>query len=212
MKSSINFLSSIFRKIKNKIRRDSSPKNDEIFADLESLGKANQKIERFREIISDPINLLIEKCPEAGYIDKSNNVILHNCLRTPRDGPYSYYGDFSDIFILNRGVHEPLDEYCFQELIKVLQKKNKKEFYILELGCYWAHYASWFKAKLPNSKCYLVEAGINGYECGKETFRRNNMEGVFLNEKVCSTGFTVDNFFKRYSEINSIDLLHSDIQ
>ena len=38
------------------------------------------------------------------------------------------------------------------------------------------------------------------------------MEGVFLNEKVWSTGFTVDNLFKRYSEINSIDLLHSDIQ
>jgi len=50
-------------------------------------------------------------------------VILHNGIRVPVGGELACYGEFSDILVINRGVHEPLEEYCFQELL-VAFKQN----------------------------------------------------------------------------------------
>src|ERR1700756_3030309 len=41
---------------------------------------------RFREVISDPLNLLIERVPMAGFVD-GDQVYLHNGLRVPVAGP-----------------------------------------------------------------------------------------------------------------------------
>ena len=49
----------------------------------------NDFIGRFREIISDPLNLLIQRVPNAGMIE-DNNVLLHNGIKVPLSGPYSY--------------------------------------------------------------------------------------------------------------------------
>jgi hypothetical protein len=46
---------------------------------------------RFREIISDPLNLLIERVPMAGVV-QGNEVVLHNGNRVPLSGPAAYYG------------------------------------------------------------------------------------------------------------------------
>jgi hypothetical protein len=74
---------------------------------------------RFREIIADPVNLLIDRHPLAGCVD-DGKVILHNGLKVPASGPFAYYGDFSKILVTNRGVHEPLEEFCFQEVLKAI--------------------------------------------------------------------------------------------
>ena len=74
---------------------------------------------RFREVISDPLNLLIERVPMAGFLD-GNQVYLHNGLRVPVAGPGAYYGPFSQLLVINRGVHEPLEEFVFQEVLKCL--------------------------------------------------------------------------------------------
>jgi hypothetical protein len=62
---------------------------------------------RFREVISDPLNLLIERVPEAGFLE-GNEVCLHNGNRVPAAGTGAYYGQFSTLLVLNRGVLEPL--------------------------------------------------------------------------------------------------------
>ena len=59
---------------------------------------------RFREVVSDPLNLAIYRHPRAGFLD-DNFVYLHNGLRVPVCGPDSYYEKFSDILVINRGVH-----------------------------------------------------------------------------------------------------------
>ena len=76
---------------------------------------------RFREVISDPLNLLIHRVPLAGLVEK-NEVYLHNGNIVPLDGAGAYYGQFIQLLVLNRGVHEPLEEYAFQELLKNLPK------------------------------------------------------------------------------------------
>ena len=72
---------------------------------------------RFREVISDPLNILIKRDPLSGMVDKEGYVCLHNGNKVPISGENSYYGNFSQILVMNRGVHEPLEEFCFQDFI-----------------------------------------------------------------------------------------------
>ncbi|WP_245305619.1 MULTISPECIES: hypothetical protein [unclassified Bradyrhizobium] len=41
---------------------------------------------RFREIVSDPLNLLIERVPMAGHVE-GDQVYLHNGLKVPVSAP-----------------------------------------------------------------------------------------------------------------------------
>lgn len=188
--------------------------NIQKFSDPLLLGKASNSgtfyIERFREIISDPINILIKKVPEAGYVDKNNYVILHNGNRVPIRGDLSYYDKFSDILILNRGVHEPLEEYCFQEMLTKIKIKSP---IMVELGSYWAHYSMWLKKKIADSRCYLVEPDLKNLECGKNNFMINNFKGEFINDMIqpLEKGLTLDKFFLE-KKLISINILHADIQ
>mgnify|MGYP001208595651 CR=1 FL=1 len=181
-----------------------------IVADPENLGKAKNNYERFREIISDPLNLLIHRMPNAGYVNAKQEVILHNGNLVSIDINSSYYENFADILVINRGVHEPLEEFCFQELLS-LYKTEEKKLIMLELGAYWGHYSMWFKKKFPKANCILVEPDKKNFETGKKNFKLNGLEAEFINEFVSSQHFTVDNFINIHS-IKDIFLLHSDIQ
>jgi len=181
-----------------------------VIADKKNLGKADNYTERFREIISDPINLLIDRVPEAGYLNKNMEVTLHNGNLVSIDDKFAYYGIFSDILVINRGVHEPLEEFCFQELIR-LTSNNTNNLTMIELGSYWGHYSMWFKKKLPGSRCILIEPEKINLEIGKKNFDINNLKAEFINEFVSSKNFTVDKFLDE-SSLESIYLLHSDIQ
>ena len=57
----------------------------------------NDFLGRFREIISDPLNILIKRNSFAGMVDKHGYVYLHNGNKVPLSGENSYYGSFSNI-------------------------------------------------------------------------------------------------------------------
>jgi hypothetical protein len=83
-------------------------------------------LSRFREVISDPLNLLIHRVPLAGLVEK-NEVYLHNGNIVPLGGADAYYGQFSQSLVLNRGVHEPLEEIgriCFSRLAEKSSKNT----------------------------------------------------------------------------------------
>lgn len=178
------------------------------YADPNNLEKANLIVERYREIISDPLNILIERVPQAGYVDKDGNVFLHNGNRVPIRGEYAYYENFSDILIINRGVHEPLEEYCFQTVLKKLTKTRPV---MIELGSYWSHYSMWLINKHPGSICYMVEPDNINIESGKNNFKLNGYDGIFINSFVGNNHFIVDDFVSS-KKLNIIDILHADIQ
>jgi hypothetical protein len=179
-------------------------------ADFLSLEKAPPEnfVERFREVVSDPLNLLIKRIPSAGYIDKDHCIILHNGNRVPREGPGAYYDNFSDLLIINRGVHEPLEEYCFQQMLETLNHESPS---MIELGSYWAHYSMWIKKIKPAARCFMVESDEINLFAGKENFKRNGMEGVFIKDFVGENAFSIDQFFA-IQHIEKLDILHSDIQ
>jgi len=182
------------------------PRNN--YSNPDDLEKATCYIERYREIVSDPLNVLIRRVPDAGYITKAGCVILHNGNRVPIQGKYAYYKSFSDILIINRGVHEPLEEYCFQS---VLEKINSSAPVMIELGAYWSHYSMWLKRRYPSSVCYMVEPDENNLECGRQNFKINGFDGVFVKALVGDGGFQLDRFVEDRG-LESIEILHSDIQ
>jgi hypothetical protein len=161
---------------------------------------------RFREIVSDPLNLAIQRHPLAGFIE-GDSVILHNGNRVPATGEAAYYGSFSQILIINRGVHEPLEEYVFQEVLKVLSPSPT----MLELGAYWGHYSMWLKATRPQASVHMVEPVPLNIKAGKENFARNGFQGIFIESFVGNGHFKVDDYLYR-NNIAVLDVLHSDIQ
>ena len=161
---------------------------------------------RFREVISDPLNLLIERVPRAGIVE-GNEVYLHNGNRVPISGVGSYYGQFSQLLIINRGVHEPLEEYVFQEVLKRLPASPQ----MIELGAYWAHYSMWLKKVRPKATTIMVEPNPTNLAVGRANFSRNGFDGDFLQAAVAAGGWELDPFLKSRS-ISHLDILHVDIE
>jgi hypothetical protein len=161
---------------------------------------------RFREIVSDPLNVLIERDPRAGIVE-DGLVWLHNGNRVPVEGRTAYYGRFSDVLVINRGVHEPVEEYVFQEVLRVMPDEPT----MLELGAYWGHYSMWMKLRRPRSRVFLVEPEGRNLEAGRANFARHGYEGTFIQAFVGEGKFEVDNFMREqgYPRLN---ILHSDIQ
>jgi hypothetical protein len=174
------------------------------------LNKAHPEnfIDRYREVVSDPINLLISRVKNAGYLNQDNTVTLHNGNRVSIAGEFSYYDDYSNILIINRGVHEPLEEFCFQETLK---KINQDSPVIIELGSYWAHYSMWFLQKFPNGIAHLVEPYINNMNAGINNFKINGFSGNFINQGVGKNDFEIDRFIDE-NQIERVTVLHCDIQ
>ena len=164
---------------------------------------------RWREIISDPLNLLIERHINSGLVDQDGYVYLHNGNKVALGGEYSYYLDFSKVLVFNRGVHEPLEEFCFQSMLK---KITAQKPVMIELGSYWAHYSMWFKKRFPNADCFMVEESNQGLDAGRHNFLMNNISnGEFILSKVGNDGFKIDDFAKEQN-FEEVSVLHSDIQ
>ncbi len=162
---------------------------------------------RFREIVSDPLNVLIERHRLAGYVNDEGMIVLHNGNLVPAEGEHAYCGNFSYILIINRGVHEPLEEYVFQELLKVIPEAPT----MLELGAYWGHYSMWLKRRRHLAKVYLVEPHEGNLQVGRSNFALNNLEGEFLSAFVGAGEFEVDTFLET-ERIARLNILHADIQ
>lgn len=161
---------------------------------------------RFREIISDPLNLVIRRDPRAGFVE-GNNVYLHNGLKVPLTGSNSYYGGYSSILVINRGVHEPLEEFVFQEALNRFPSSPL----MLELGAYWGHYSMWLKMARPDASVHLVEPELQNLNAGKHNFEQNGFIGEFTQAFVGKGNFGVDKYVAK-KNLHKIDILHCDIQ
>jgi hypothetical protein len=163
-------------------------------------------IARFREAISDPLNLLIDRVPQAGMME-GGEVYLHNGNRVAVTGPAAYYGVFAQLLVLNRGVHEPLEEYVFQEVLKRLPASPR----MIELGAYWAHYSMWLKKARSTATAIMVEPDPSNLAVGKANFARNGFDGEFIEAAVAKGDWELDPFL-RSRGISHVDVLHVDIQ
>lgn len=196
----------------NEIKNDENSFGDEYFTDdifkiLQNNSVVNKKgetfMDRFRDVISDPNNLFIKRSKFSGKLE--NNVItLHNDIKVY---DRCYYDDFSDILILNRGVHEPSEERSFGKVINHIRENGT----MIELGSYWAFYSMWFLKNIKNGKTFCIDSDENCLQSGIENFKLNNLEGDFTKSFIGYNGIDLTNFI-REKGIEFIDILHSDIQ
>ena len=161
---------------------------------------------RFREILADPLNILIRRHPKAGLVC-GDLVCLHNGHWVAHSGSGAYYGDFSAILGLNRGVHEPLEEFVFQELLDHLGPAPV----MIELGAYWGHYAMWLAQSRDDARVPLVEPDPVNLAAGRANFARNNHHGRFIQATVGHGAFTIDEWMAECG-LEELDILHVDIQ
>lgn len=171
-----------------------------------SKAKSGDFLGRFREIVSDPLNILIKRHPQAGMLE-GDDVVLHNGHRVPIRGDLSYYGDFSDILIINRGVHEPLEEYVFQQMLEHLPEDPS----MLELGAYWGHYSMWLKQVRPKAISHLVEPDEKRLASGRKNFAKNGYDAFFTQAFVGKGHFEVDQYLAD-TGLDRLTILHCDIQ
>lgn len=159
-----------------------------------------------------PDNEKIQGHPDGGKILK-NCQLMHNALKITLG---SYY-DYGNAVLLqeNKGIHEPQEEYVFQEVLKTLPS----EACMMELGSYWAFYSMWFAASIKKAKCIMIEPDPHKMNFGKLNFKLNKLTGTFdlafvdqyTNLKPSIPSYSVDHLFKKH-KINFLHILHSDIQ
>lgn len=167
---------------------------------------------RIGEVVKAPDNQKIEHVVDAGKIFPGYQ-LMHNGLKI-RLG--SYY-DFGNTALLeqNKGVHEPQEEYVFQEVLKAVRPGAA----MLELGSYWAFYAMWFHAEVARARCYMVEPDPYKMNFGKLNFAFNGMQGTFIEgfigaEKGQLSGvpvLSVDEIMQGQG-LDHLAILHADIQ
>jgi hypothetical protein len=141
-------------------------------------------------------------------------IVMHNGSRVHRDSYYGIYGQM--LLEKNRGVHEPQEELLFGDVIRSLKPRAT----MLELGAYWGFYSLWFHQAVNNAECWLIEPSAENLRYGKENFRANGARGNFHRAYIAEASgvhedqtpiVSVDEFVSD-RQIDSVDILHSDIQ
>jgi hypothetical protein len=160
--------------------------------------------DRFIDIMSDPNNIFIKRCENAGTIE-NECVILHNGIKVAKDG---YYGSFSKILVLNKGCHEPAEERMFELILQDIPENGT----MIELGSYWAFYTIWFHKVIKQARNYCIEPELQNLNLGKQNCLLNNVTNVdFTQGFVGKNNISISNFVLE-KKIDYIDILHSDIQ
>lgn len=167
---------------------------------------------RINLVVKSPDNNKINKVENAGKIF-SDYQLMHNGLKIHL-GSYYNLGN-SKLLEANSGIHEPQEEYCFQEVLKHLNHNAS----MLELGSYWSFYSMWFQQSIKNPVNIMVEPDPYKLFWGEKNFKLNNFRGTFVNAFISNQlnlksnppVMTVDYILFKY-KIDFLDILHSDIQ
>ncbi len=155
----------------------------------------------------------IPRHPGAGT-SRNGVLTMHNGLKVLS---FSYYGEGMRLLIeAARGVHEPQEEYLFQEVLKCVSPGST----MLELGAYWGFYSMWFHSVVPRARCLLVEPSAENLDLGRANFRLNKMQGTFIQAYVgelptsgalCQVVTSVDQLLAE-RKTDRLGILHADIQ
>jgi hypothetical protein len=175
--------------------------------------KITETWKRRAELVrQSPDNDRIHHIAGAGQIHHDHQV-MHNGLKISLA---SYY-DYGNTVLIrdNRGVHEPQEEYVFQEILKHMPEGGT----MLELGSFWAFYSMWFAHDVKNAQCYMVEPDPHKMNFGKLNFKLNGLKGTFDLGFIDGRGtlsapiptYTVDYLVAKH-RIPVLNILHSDIQ
>jgi len=169
-------------------------------------------LNRANKVLASSDNAFIPRVPDAGAI-KGGKQIMHNGLKIHLG---SYYGpEYSQLLLLNKGVHEPQEERVFAQVLPSLPAGSV----MIEMGAFWSFYSMWFQKEVPQGISYMIEPDSFNIGQGQRNFHLNGFKGTFvqafIGEKNNRAGkiptIAIDDFVAE-NKIPFIHLLHSDIQ
>lgn len=170
--------------------------------------------ERIDDVLSCPDLNKIDKVPQAGSVI-NNCQIMHNGVMIFLGSYYGYGNAFAGMHQMlkySKGVHEPQEEYVFQEILKRINPGSS----MLELGSYWSFYSMWFNKTIKDAVNYMIEPDARCLYSGKKNFKLNKLKGNFfqyyLGDKVDSDKMITVDFFIEKNKISFLSILHADIQ
>lgn len=157
-------------------------------------------------------NNKIQHVRDAGKIFPGYQ-LMHNGIRITL-GSYYDYGN-THLLVENKGVHEPQEEYVFQQVLPFIREGGT----MMELGSYWAFYSLWFASVVKRARCMMIEPDPHKMNFGKLNFKLNALNGEFrlgfidgyTNEGPAIPFYNVDHLMKLF-RVDFLDILHSDIQ
>ena len=168
--------------------------------------------QRIKLATSCPDNQKISRIPAAGCLNEGC-LVMHNGVKV---GKESYYGIGNARLIqANAGVHEPQEEFVFQEVLKYVPEGAT----MIELGAYWGFYSLWFLREVGNSQAFLIEPEPANLDAGKSNFAINRLGADFthayVGQESSLNGQTrticMDDFILQ-KNLGKVTILHSDIQ
>lgn len=166
---------------------------------------------RIADVLASADNRHIPRVAQAGQLKKGIQT-MHNGIRVYAG---SYYGpEVTQMLVQAQGVHEPQEEYVFQEILKLIPTGGV----MLEMGSYWSFYSMWFQKEVKNAYNLMIEPEALNLKHGQRNFKLNKMTGIFeqgfigrsYSEGPIPT-FSVDYLVDRHN-LSHIHILHSDIQ
>jgi hypothetical protein len=198
--------------IMNPIRNYTLHKHYLSLLPLNELDKESKDLwlERIRKVKVSSDNAKINTISNSGKL-KDGKLTMHNGIVID---PLSYYGaPVMRMLMENNAIHEPQEEYVFQEVLKCMPENAT----MLELGCYWGFYSMWFASKIKGAKNFLID-NHDGIARAQSNFKMNGLKADFMtgyigkdNPESSITITNVDRICKEKG-ISFLDILHSDIQ
>ena len=171
---------------------------------------------RFREVVSDPNNARIPRHPDAGVVHADDRfdepVVTTHCGVKVLLGKSGYYAGsgLANVLIINRGVHEPQEEYAFARVLDALGPRNALP--MVEVGAYWAHYSLWYARRFPDARTHMVEPHAPFLAVGQRNFAlNNNAAGVFTAAGVGPGGFDLMEYGIAH-HVAEWGVVHADVQ
>ncbi len=175
-----------------------------------SEGERHMWLERIRKVKLSSDNAKIIKNAASGTI-REGKLVMHNGLVID---PLSYYGaPVMRMLIENQAVHEPQEEYVFQEILEQMPEGAC----MVELGCYWGFYSMWFNSKVKGAKNVLID-NHDGIQRAKANFALNKLNAEFMESYIGKENLqspvrisNVDEIARIFN-LDFIHILHCDIQ
>lgn len=151
---------------------------------------------------------------------------MHNGVDVPHLGYFDEW--MAEIIERLEGHHEPQEELAFA---RVLERIDRHRPVMVELGCFWAYYSTWFLRTFPDGVAVAGEPDPDHLEVGRRTAAIN---GVDIRFEHAAAGPSDDAVLELPSwnhpgvvhrvpvrsvptivaehDLDAIDLLHLDIQ
>lgn len=96
---------------------------------------------------------------------------MHNGLDVPHKGYFDEW--MAEIIERLEGHHEPQEELAFA---RVLERIDRPHPVMIELGCFWAYYSTWFLRSFPEGISVAAEPDPDHLEVGRRTAEINGVE------------------------------------